>query len=80
MAQLELYRKMGCTRDILAHPEYQNWIYQRALEKSVYSAPTPSEIRYIDEIKSDRDEKETDNLIELRCRKCRSVNFILSPS
>lgn len=51
MAQLELYHRMRCPTDLDAQPEYQRWLYHRAVEDSNSRgvAPEVAEIRFGDE-------------------------------
>jgi len=70
MAQLELYKEMGCPRDIDAHPKYQRWLYKQEVDLALAANMTPGTVRFEDEQtqeERDMDDKE----IELRCRKCR---------
>jgi len=72
MAQLELYKEMGCPRDIDAQPKYQRWLYQREVDLALAAGMAPDRVRFEDEEvqeESQSSEKET----ELRCRKCRYV-------
>ncbi|KAG0645931.1 Tyrosine-phosphatase yvh1 [Hyphodiscus hymeniophilus] len=41
LAQLELYKEMGCPRDIDAHPKYQRWLYQREVELALAAGMAP---------------------------------------
>lgn len=72
MAQLELYKAMGCPRDIDAHPKYQRWLYQKEVDLALAAGMAPEHIRFEDEqtqeggIVGEKD-------VELRCRKCRYV-------
>ncbi|CZR59603.1 probable YVH1-protein tyrosine phosphatase [Phialocephala subalpina] len=70
MAQLELYKEMGCPRNIDAHPKYQRWLYQREVELARAVGMAPERIRFEDEEVQD-ERPNTDREIELRCRKCR---------
>jgi dual specificity phosphatase 12 len=72
MAQLELYKEMGCPRDIDAEPKYQKWLYQREVDLAVAARMAPDRIRYEDEELQDETE-ESEREVELRCRKCRYV-------
>lgn len=70
MAQLELYKEMGCPRDIDAHPRYQRWLYQREVDLALAAGMAPDRLRFEDEQKQEEGNKEGKEL-ELRCRKCR---------
>lgn len=56
MTQLELYHRMGCPTDLDSHPEYQRWLYQRAVEESNSRgvAPDMVDIRFSDEAEASR--------------------------
>ncbi|TQS35983.1 hypothetical protein Golomagni_03580 [Golovinomyces magnicellulatus] len=71
MAQLMLYKKMGCPPDIEAHPQYQSWIYQREISIARNLGVAPNRIRFLDEEKNLAQKSKTENETELRCRKCR---------
>lgn len=69
MEQLQLYHKMGCPSNVIDHPFYQRWLYQRAVEDSVACGRGPDlgDIRF-----EDKDADQTSNKgMEVRCRKCR---------
>jgi len=72
MAQLELYKEMGCPRDIDAHPKYQRWLYQREVDLAVAAGMAPDRVRFEDEEVQEKMESEGRE-VELRCRKCRFV-------
>ncbi|CAL3967559.1 unnamed protein product [Diplocarpon coronariae] len=70
MAQLRLYKEMGCPRDIEAHPKYQRWLYDQEVGVALAAGMAPDRVRFRDEeehVETSSGEKE----IELRCRKCR---------
>ncbi|PBP15605.1 tyrosine-protein phosphatase [Diplocarpon rosae] len=70
MAQLELYREMGCPRDIEAHPKYQRWLYDQEVGLALAAGMAPDRVRFRDEeehVETCSEEKK----VELRCRKCR---------
>jgi dual specificity phosphatase 12 len=73
MEQLHLYHKMGCPKNVTAHPLYQRWLYQRAVEESVACgrAPELDLVRFEDE--HPETSKTNDEATEIRCRKCRFV-------
>jgi dual specificity phosphatase 12 len=72
MAQLELYKKMGCPRNIENHPLYQKWLFQIEVELAVAAGLGPSTVRFEDEqIQEER--RSVRREIELRCKKCRYV-------
>lgn len=70
MAQLELYKEMGCPRDIDAHPRYQRWVYQREVDLALAAGMAPDRVRFEDEETQEGGSTEGKE-IELRCRKCR---------
>lgn len=76
MAQLELYVQMGCPDDVVGHPLYQRWLYQKSVEESVACGKGPEleEILFEDQKIGDQDRNTDDNHTEIRCRKCRYVN------
>ena len=77
MAQLELYKEMGCPRDIDAHPRYQRWLYQREVDLALAAGMAPDRVRFEDkEIQEERDSEGKE--VELRCRKCRYVLLLSS--
>ncbi len=51
MKQLELYHSMGCPEDLDSQPEYQRWLYRRAVEESnaVGRAPDVGDIAFASE-------------------------------
>lgn len=74
MAQLELYKAMGCPSDIDAQPMYQRWLYKQEVEMSLAVGRAPERLRFEDEEATgvnhnppSAGEREK----ELRCRKCR---------
>lgn len=73
MAQLELYKEMGCPRDIEGHPQYQRWLFQIEVELAVAAGLGPSKVRFEDEQRQDEGNFNTGREVELRCRKCRYV-------
>jgi len=70
MAQLRLYKEMGCPRDIDSQPKYQRWLYQREVELALAAGMAPDNIRFEDEQEQEERSNEGKE-IELRCRKCR---------
>ena len=72
MAQLELYKAMGCPRDIDAHPKYQRWLYQREVDLAVAAGMVPDRVRFEDE-ETQEETEASGREVELRCRKCRYV-------
>lgn len=79
MAQLELYKEMGCPRDIDAHPKYQRWLYQREVDLALAVGMVPDRVRFEDEEVQEETEA-SGREVELRCRKCRYVQPTLSKS
>ncbi len=77
MAQLELYKEMGCPRDIDAHPKYQRWLYQREVDLALAVGMAPDRVRFEDEEMQEETEA-SEREVELRCRKCRYVQPTLS--
>lgn len=72
MAQLELYKKMGCPRDIEKQPQYQRWLFQQEVDMAVAVGLGPAKVRFEDEETQEKSEA-PDREVELRCRKCRYV-------
>lgn len=70
MAQLELYKEMGCPRDIEAQPKYQKWLYKQEVDLALAANLPPGTVRFEDE-QMQEDQEMGDKEIELRCRKCR---------
>lgn len=70
MAQLELYKEMGCPRDIDGHPMYQRWLYQQEVSVALAAGMAPDRVRFEDEQVQEATGGEGKEL-ELRCRKCR---------
>lgn len=70
MAQLELYKEMGCPRDIAAQPKYQRWLYKQEVDLALAAHMTPGNVRFEDE-ETQEERKSGGKEIELRCRKCR---------
>lgn len=68
MAQLQLYKEMGCPRDIDAHPKYQRWLYMRTVDEARATGAAPKQIRFEDEEKQEEIEGSEK---ELRCKRCR---------
>ena len=75
MAQLELYKEMGCPRDIDAQPKYQRWLYQREVNLALSAGMAPDKVRFEDEEVQEQKDGEGGKQVELRCRKCRYVFF-----
>jgi dual specificity phosphatase 12 len=73
MAQLELYKEMGCPRDIDAQPKYQRWLYQREVDVALAAGMAPDRVRFEDEELQDTHEG-LGREVELRCKKCRYVS------
>lgn len=72
MAQLELYKEMGCPRDIEMQPKYQRWLYQKEVDMALAAGMAPDNVRFEDEqIQGVKETAETE--VELRCRKCRQT-------
>jgi len=72
MKQLELYKAMGCPRDIESQPRYQRWLYQREVDLALAAGMAPEKVRFEDEEVQDEQEG-GGREVELRCRKCRYV-------
>lgn len=72
MEQLELYKNMGCPRDIKNHPQYQRWLFQREVDLAVAAGMAPDRVRFEDE-EVQQEGEVRDREVELRCRKCRYV-------
>jgi dual specificity phosphatase 12 len=73
MKQLELYGEMQAPEDVEQTPAYQRWVYQREIElsRACGQAPEADKIRFEDEHVTDQQSS-----FELRCRKCRCVDFL----
>ncbi|KAH9223528.1 protein-tyrosine phosphatase-like protein [Leptodontidium sp. 2 PMI_412] len=70
MAQLQLYKEMGCPRDIEGHPKYQRWLYDQEVGLALAAGMAPERVRFRDE--EEHVERESGGKeVELRCRKCR---------
>lgn len=76
MAQLQLYKDMGCPRDIDAHPKYQRWLYMRMVDEALATGTAPEQIRFEDEEKQEEIEGSEK---ELRCKRCRYVHDHIFP-
>ena len=74
MAQLELYKAMGCPRDVKSQPRYQKWLYQKEVDLALAAGLAPDNVRFEDEQTQETAEK-GGREIELRCRKCRYVKY-----
>jgi dual specificity phosphatase 12 len=70
LAQLELYKEMGCPRDIENQPKYQRWLYKQEVDLALAANMAPATVRFEDEQTQEKREI-GDREIELRCRKCR---------
>ncbi|RFU25423.1 hypothetical protein B7463_g10904, partial [Scytalidium lignicola] len=70
MEQLELYKEMGCPRDIKSHPKYQRWLYQREVDLAIAAGMAPEKVRFEDEHTQELGDI-TGRDVELRCKKCR---------
>ncbi|KAM5469681.1 tyrosine protein phosphatase yvh1 [Microsporum audouinii] len=76
MEQLELYHQMGCPDNVVDHPVYQRWLYQRAVQDSVACGKGPEldEIHFEDQgmnTNATDGGKTSGGGTEVRCRKCR---------
>ena len=72
MAQLQLYKEMGCPRDIEAHPKNQRRLYDQEVGLALAAGMAPERVRFRDE--EEQVERESGGKeVELRCRKCRYV-------
>jgi dual specificity phosphatase 12 len=74
MAQLELYKAMGCPRDLEAQPKYQKWLYQKEVDLALAAGIAPDNVRFEDEQTQEAVDTEGRE-VELRCRKCRYVTL-----
>jgi len=82
MAQLNLYKEMGCPKDVESHPRYQRWMYMRGVELATACGMAPDYILFEDENLKDHPEQaettetaqQTRREVELRCKRCRYVN------
>ncbi|KAH8602211.1 protein-tyrosine phosphatase-like protein [Bisporella sp. PMI_857] len=72
MKQLELYKEMGCPRDIDGHPRYQRWLYQREVDLALAAGMAPDTLRFEDEQQQEQ-QAGGEKQVELRCRKCRQT-------
>jgi len=72
MAQLELYKAMGCPSDIDAQPKYQRWLYQGEVDLAVAAGMAPDRVRFEDE-ETQEETQASGREVELRCRRCRYV-------
>ncbi|TVY83125.1 Tyrosine-protein phosphatase yvh1 [Lachnellula suecica] len=70
MEQLQLYKEMGCPRDIAAQPRYQRWLYQREVEMALAAGMAPDRVRFEDE-ETQEGGNRTGQEVELRCKRCR---------
>ncbi|KAI5299547.1 hypothetical protein KEM56_003158 [Ascosphaera pollenicola] len=85
MEQLELFHKMHCPIDVVGHPAYKRWSYEKAVELSVQCGRGPEleDVRFEDDecASAENDTRENDGT-EIRCRKCRqrlaTLPFIVS--
>lgn len=72
MAQLQLFKEMGCPKNIEEEPKYQRWLYQREVALSLATGRAPDRIRFEDEERQDDGGKNgAVRDVEYRCRKCR---------
>lgn len=73
MEQLSLYQQMGCPDNVVGHPLYSRWLYQREVQESVACgrAPEMNSVRYEDE--QPHRQQDSDRMTEIKCRKCRLV-------
>ena len=69
MSQLKLFHQMGCPEDVVSHPVYQRWLYQRELEASLACGRPPDMIRFEDEAQTGSNGATT--TLDVRCRRCR---------
>lgn len=81
MEQLNLYHEMRCPDEVADHPVYQRWLYRREVEESVACgrAPELKSVRFEDE-QPQRPEQNTNQTVEIKCRKCRSVSLFQEES
>lgn len=75
MAQLNLYKDMGCPRDLDLQPRYQRWLYQKEVDLALAAGMAPDKVRFEDEEVQEK-RKGEGREVELRCRKCRYVALI----
>ncbi|KAH8685546.1 hypothetical protein BGZ60DRAFT_426035 [Tricladium varicosporioides] len=73
MAQLELYKEMGCPRDIDLQIKYQRWVYQKEVDLALAAGMAPDKVRFEDEQTGEEGpiDGNKGKEVELRCRKCR---------
>jgi dual specificity phosphatase 12 len=74
MDQLQLYKEMGCPKDIDAEPIYQRWIYKREVDDALACNMAPDRVRFEDEEKQEESrikEAAEEGEKEFRCKRCR---------
>ncbi|KAG9238396.1 protein-tyrosine phosphatase-like protein [Amylocarpus encephaloides] len=73
MAQLKLYKLMGCPRNIKEQPKYQRWLYKIVVDEALAAGMAPDKVRFEDEQNQEVDgENHTVGVKrELRCKRCR---------
>ncbi|KAI5286391.1 tyrosine protein phosphatase yvh1 [Ascosphaera aggregata] len=76
MEQLELFHRMQCPLDVVGHPDYKRWVYEKAVELSVQCGRGPEleDVRFEDEhaiTTASACNSTKDEATEIRCRKCR---------
>lgn len=82
MAQLNLYKEMGCPKDVESHPRYQRWMYMRGVELATAAGMAPDYILFEDENQATPNKNEDSQdqgaiaseaktEVELRCKRCR---------
>lgn len=78
MEQLDLFHKMQCPIDIVSHPAYRRWVYEKAVELSVQCGRGPelADVRFEDESAATTGHDIKDDGTEIRCRKCRYVELL----
>jgi dual specificity phosphatase 12 len=75
MEQLHLYYSMGCPTSIGSHPQYQRWLYRRALQESLSAdrAPELDQVHFEDEHDVNLESATGARSSTLRCRRCRQL-------
>lgn len=81
MAQLNLYKEMGCPKDVESHPKYQRWVYMQGVELATAAGMAPDYILFEDENIGTSPQANREDVIdpsaqpksevELRCKRCR---------
>ncbi|KAL8970682.1 MAG: hypothetical protein Q9183_001401 [Haloplaca sp. 2 TL-2023] len=80
-SQLELYHRMHCPSDVISHPQYQRWCWEREKQRSAREGipPGTEHIVFEDESASAHEkqvesgESGKEAIEEYRCRRCRTA-------